>query len=189
VQEEASTGTLEQMYMTPAPMVALMVGRSLGMLLVASVQATLVGVAIALIVRLPVTLDLRAVALGAPVFALTMVGMFGFGFAIAGLSLVVKRAGTVMSMLQTALLYFSGVLLPLEALAPEMAAVARVLPATLGVAALRELVFGRRSLGELWLDGAIPWLIVHSALYCALGWLIYRWCESIAKRQGSLGQY
>jgi ABC-2 type transport system permease protein len=144
---------------------------------------------IALIVRLPVALDLRAIVLGAPLFALTMAGLFGFGFAIAGLSLVVKRAGTAMGMLQTALLYFSGIMLPLEALAPEMAAVARVLPATLGVAALRELVFAQRSLGELWLDGAIPWLIVHSALYCALGWLIYRWCESIAKRQGSLGQY
>ena len=189
VQEEASTGTMEQMYMSPAPMVALMVGRSLGMLAVASVQAALVAAIIALIVRLPVTLDLHAITVGAPIFALTMVGMFGFGFVIAGLSLVVKRAGTLMSMLQTALLYFSGVMLPLESLAPEMAAVARVLPATQGIAVLRELVFARRSLGELWLDGAIPWLIVHSALYFALGWGVYVWCEGIAKRQGSLGQY
>ena len=189
VQEEASTGTMEQMYMSPAPMVALMVGRSLGMLVVASVQAALVAVVIALLVRLPVTVDLRAIAVGAPIFALTMVGMFGFGFVIAGLSLVVKRAGTLMSMLQTALLYFSGVMLPLEALTPELAAVARVLPATQGIAVLRELIFAQRSLGELWADGAIPWLIAHSALYFALGWLVYKWCESIAKRQVSLGQY
>ena len=92
-------------------------------------------------------------------------------------------------MLQTALLYFSGVMLPLEALTPELAAVARVLPATQGIAVLRELIFAQRSLGELWADGAIPWLIVHSALYFALGWLVYKWCESIAKRQGSLGPY
>ena len=189
VQDEASTGTLEQMYMTPAPLLVIMIGRSMGTLAVAAVQAALVAVVIALLVRLPVTLDPRAIALGAPIFALTMVGLFGFGFVVAGLSLVVKRTGTVMNMLVTALLYFSGVLLPLEQLPAELAAVARTLPSTQGIAVLRELVFAQRSLGELWLDGAIPWLMVHSALYFALGWGIYVWCEEIAKRQGSLGQY
>src|SRR5687768_8881706 len=61
VQEEASTGTLEQMYMTPAPLVVIMIGRSIGTLIVAAVQASLVALGIALIVRLPVTLDVRAI--------------------------------------------------------------------------------------------------------------------------------
>ena len=189
IQDEAATGTLEQMYMTPAPLLVILIGRSIGMLVVAAVQAALVAVVIALLVRLPVTLDVRAIVLGAPVFALTMVGLFGFGFVVAGLSLVVKRTGTVMNMLVTALLYFSGVLLPLERLPEEMAAVARTLPSTQGIAVLRDMVFGGLSLGEAWANGSLPWLVVHSALYFTLGWLFYAWCESIAKRQGSLGQY
>ena len=189
VQDEASTGTLEQMYMTPAPLLVIMIGRSVGTLLVAAVQAALVAIVIALLVRLPVTFDPRAIGLGAPIFALTMVGLFGFGFVVAGLSLVVKRTGTVMNMLITALLYFSGVLLPLEQLPVELAAVARTLPSTQGIAVLRELVFAQRSLGDLWVSGGLPWLMVHSALYFGVGWLFYSGCEAIAKRQGSLGQY
>ena len=189
VQDEATSGTLEQMYMTPAPLLVIMIGRSLGTLVVAAVQAALVAVAIALLVRLPVTLDVRAIVLGAPIFALTMVGLFGFGFFVAGLSLVVKRTGTLMNMLVTALLYFSGVLLPLERLSEETAAVARTLPSTLGIAALRDVVFGGLSLAEVWANGSLPWLLAHSALYFTLGWLFYTQCESIAKRQGTLGQY
>jgi ABC-2 type transport system permease protein len=189
IQDEASTGTLEQMYMSPAPLLVIMIGRSIGTILVAAVQAAIVAVAIVLIVRLPVTIDLRAIVVGAPIFALTMVGLFGFGFVVAGLSLVFKRTGTVMNMLQTALLYFSGVLLPLERLPEGLAAVARTLPSTQGIVVMRQVVFDGLALPQVWADGSLPWLIVHSALYFTLGWIFYAWCESIAKRQGSLGQY
>src|SRR5688572_13114918 len=102
IQDEASTGTLEQMYMSPAPLIVIMIGRSVGTLVVAAVQAALVAAVIVLLVRLPVTFDLRAIVLGMPIFVVTMVGLFGFGFFVAGLSLVFKRTGTVLNMLQTA---------------------------------------------------------------------------------------
>jgi hypothetical protein len=30
---------------------------------------------------------------------------------------------------------------------------------------------------------------VHSAIYLAIGWLVFAYCERVAKEQGSLGQY
>jgi ABC-2 type transport system permease protein len=187
--EEARSGTLEQMYMTPTPMGLVMLGRSLGMLAVAAVQAAIVAGAIALIIRLPVTFDPPIIAASIPIFALTILGLFGFGYVVAGLTIVFKQIGTVVNMLQNLLLFFSGALLPVDRLPPTLAAVARTLPSTQGIVVLREVVFARRSLADVWADGSLPWLVAHSLLYFVLGWLFYARCEAIAKRQGTLGQY
>jgi ABC-2 type transport system permease protein len=189
LSEEARSGTLEQMYMTPAPVGVVLLGRSVGTLWVAAVQAAIVATAIVLLLRLHVEFDPGAVARGAPVFALTMVGLFGFGYIIAGLTIVFKQVSGLVNMVQNCLLFFGGVMLPVETLPPGVALFARTLPSTQGIAVLRQVVFGRQSLGDVWASGALPWLVAHAAAYFVLGWVFYGWCEGVAKRQGSLGQY
>ena len=189
LSEEARAGTLEQMYMTPAPMGLVMVGRSLGTLAVAAVQAAIIGGAIVLLLGLQVVIDPPVIAAAAPVFALTMAGLFGFGFVVAGLTIVFKQIGTVVNMIQNLLLFLSGALLPVDRLPPALAAFARTLPSTQGIVVLREVVFGGRSLADVWAGGSLPWLTVHSGIYFVLGWFFYTRCEAIAKRQGTLGQY
>ena len=189
LSEEARAGTLEQMYMTTAPMGLVMLGRSLGTLAVAAVQAAIIGGAIVLLLHLPVAFDPPVVIAAAPVFALTMVGLFGFGFVVAGLTIVFKQIGTVVNMIQNLLLFLSGALLPVDRLPPGLATFAKTLPSTQGIVVLREVVFARHSLADAWFDGSLPWLLAHSTLYFVLGWLFYARCEAIAKQQGSLGQY
>lgn len=110
-------------------------------------------------------------------------------FCVAGLTIVFKQIGTVVNMIQNLLLFLSGALLPVDRLPPALAAFATTLPTTQGIAVLREVVLGGHSLADTWADGSLPWLAVHSALYLAVGWLVYARCEAIAKRQGTLGQY
>jgi ABC-2 type transport system permease protein len=136
-----------------------------------------------------VTFDPAVILSAAPPFALTMIGLFGFGYFVAGLTIVFKQIGTFVNMLQNLLLFFGGVLLPVDVLPPGVAAFARTLPTTQGIVVLRRVVFGGQSLADVWASGDLPWLILHSALYFTLGWLFYDRCEAIAKRQGSLGQY
>ena len=189
LSEEARAGTLEQMYMTPAPMGLVMVGRSIGSLAIAAAQAAVIAGCIVLLLRMPVVVDLPVVLAGTPVFLLTMVGLFGFGFFVAGLTIVFKQIGTVMNMLQNVLLFLSGALLPVERLPAGLAGFARTLPSTQGISVLRQVVFGGQSLADAWRDGSLVWLTIHSTVYFVLGWLFYARCEAIAKRQGSLGQY
>jgi ABC-2 type transport system permease protein len=189
LSEEARAGTLEQMFMTPAPLGLVMVGRALGTLAVAAVQAAIIGGSLILLLRLPLRFDPAAVAAGAPVFALTLVGLFGFGFGAAGLTIVFKQIGPVVNMVQNLLLFLSGALLPVDRLPPALEAFARTLPTTQGIAVLREVVFGGSSLADVWADGSLPWLTFHSALYFFLGWVVYARCEAVARRQGTLGQY
>jgi ABC-2 type transport system permease protein len=187
--EEARGGTLEQMYMTPAPMGVVMLGRSIGTLAVSAVQAAIIGVILVLVLRLQVTFDPPVVANAVPVFVLTMMGLFGFGFVVAGLTIVFKQIGTLINMLQNLLLFLSGAILPVDRLPPAVGTFAKTLPSTQGIVVLRQVVFDRLSLADVWTNGGLPWLAVHSALYFILGWVFYSYCESVAKRQGSLGQY
>ena len=189
LSDEARSGTLEQMYMTPAPMGVVMLGRSVGTLWVAAVQAAIVGTAIVLLLRIPVAFDFGTIGRAAPVFALTMVGLFGFGYVVAGLTIVFKQVSSLINMVQNLLLFFGGVMLPVESLPPAVEVVARTLPSTQGISVLRQVVFGGQSLGNVWASGALPWLCVHAVAYFVLGWVFYARCEAVAKAQGSLGQY
>lgn len=54
---------------------------------------------------------------------------------------------------------------------------------------IRRVVLGGQSLATVWQDGSLVWLLVHSAIYFIIGWVVFAWCERMAKEQGSLGQY
>ena len=70
-----------------------------------------------------------------------------------------------------------------------MATIARFLPLTPGVEVLRKILLDGVSLQTLANDGTLWWLVGSAATYLTLGIVIFRWCERIAKRKGTLGQY
>ncbi|MBN2306160.1 MAG: ABC transporter permease, partial [Anaerolineae bacterium] len=63
------------------------------------------------------------------------------------------------------------------------------LPTTQGIIVLRRVLLDGESLADVWTDGALILLAVHSVVLFVVGLLVYATCERIAKRQGSLGQY
>lgn len=185
LMEEAQTGTLEQMYMTPAPTTIIVLARSLSSLATSTVIVAVIGTSLAL--ALDIRIPLRWEAL--PVFGLTMAGLFGLGFAVAGATLVFKQVDQLGNLVDSLLLYLSGALLPIHFLPAGLAAFSRTLPTTQGIIVLRRVVLDGQSLVSTWLDGGLPLLVLHSSLYLAVGWLVFKWCERIARRNGSLGQY
>jgi len=54
---------------------------------------------------------------------------------------------------------------------------------------LRKTLLEGVSLGTLAADGTLLWMVGNAAAYLVLGIMIFRWCERIAKRRGTLGQY
>ena len=183
--EEAEAGTLEQMYMSPAPMGLILVGRVFAVLITASLQIFLVTALLMLLLNIRFPLYLA----GLLVFLLTLFGLFGLSFFIAGLTLVFKHVSGVANLLINLLVLVNGTLLPVGKFPPWLAAFATTLPTTQGIIVLRNVLLDGQSLAEAWSDGSLPLLVVNSALYCALGWFFLKWCERIAKRQGTLGQY
>ena len=182
---DASIGTLEQLYMSPMPTWLVFVGRVIATFVKGTVMVALLGIVLAMV--LPVTLPLELAAL--PPFALTMVGLFGFGYAIGGLTLVFKQIGSVNNLLTNVLLFLNGALLPVHHFPPWLETVAVFLPTTQGIIVLRKVVVDGASLIAVWEDGSMVFLAVQSVLYLAVGWALFNVGERVAKRRGTLGQY
>jgi ABC-2 type transport system permease protein len=182
---EMNAGTLEQMSMSPAPVGLILLGRVIANLIVTTAQVLLMGTVMSLILGIHIPLQWR----GLPVLLLTLFGILGFGFVIAGVVLVFKQVESLANLIQNGLAFLNGSFLPIDALPGWMAGFARVLPSTQGIVVLRRVVLEDRSLASVWRDGSLPWLILHSAIWFVVGWLVFGFGERVAQEQGSLGQY
>lgn len=185
LMEETRTGTLEQMMMTPAPTGLVVLGRGFARLVFSIAMLVLLGGSMILLLNVQLTFKPAAAFL----FVLTLIGVYGFGFAIAGITLVVKQVGTLANVLGNLLLFLNGTLLPISKLPDWLAAISRTLPTTQGIVMLRRVMLGGDNLATMFVDGSLFYLLIHSAIYLVLGWTIFKWCERVAKRKGTLGQY
>jgi ABC-2 type transport system permease protein len=185
VRGEMSAGTLEQMAMSPAPLGIVLLGRLIANLLVTTLQIALFSIALRYLAGIGAPMN----AAGLLVLLLTLLGILGLGFLIAGAVMVWKQVESLANLVQNVLLFLNGSLLPVEQMPPGLSTVARLFPSTQGIIVLRRVVLGGQSLASVWTDRSLLWLIVHSGLFLAAGWVVFVFCERTAKRRGSLGQY
>jgi ABC-2 type transport system permease protein len=183
--EEAHTGTLEQMFISPVPMGFILIGRTFATLIAAAFQIALVGGGIIVLMRIPFNLRWEGVV----VAAITLIGLFGLGFLLGGLGLIFKQSAAIANLANNILIFLNGALVPIDRFPPWLAVIAQTLPSTQGIIVLRSVIIDGRSLADVWNDGSLVWLIIHSSVYFVGGWIVLKWCERIAKQQGTLGQY
>ncbi len=183
--EESQSGTLEQMYMTPAPTGVVILGRAFSSLAMGTSMVALIaiGLILALGIRIPIRWE------GLPLFALTMMALFGLGFIIAGTTLLFKQVNQFSNLVENFLLYLSGALLPVHDLPGWLESFSKFLPTTHGIIALREVLLDGGSLGDIWSNGILGWLLLSSAAYFIIGFTIFKIFERIAKNRAMLGQY
>jgi ABC-2 type transport system permease protein len=182
---EISAGTLEQLEMSPAPISLLLSGRVIANLMISTVQVILMGYAMYLLFGIRFPLKLEAL----PVLLVTLVGVFGFGFIIAGAMLIFKQVESFSNLMNNALAFLNGSFLPVSAMPTWMAVIATTLPSTQGIVVIREITLENKTMVATWQDGSLIGLVIHSAIYLVVGWLIFSACERVAKNRGSLGQY
>lgn len=182
---EMQSGTLEQMYLSPLPSWLLTIGLQVASIVEAAISALLLSLFIELVVQVPLPLHWAALI----PLVLLVLGSVGYSLILGGLTLLFKRLEILKELFQIVVLIFGGVLVPLDHLPGWMATIARFLPLTPGVEVLRKTLLDQVSLGRLSNDGTLLWLVGSAAAYLGLGIVIFRWCERIAKRKGTLGQY
>jgi len=182
---EMQSGTLEQRYLSPMPSWVL----TMGFVAASVVEAALTALLLYLLIDLvaPVTIPLHWAAV-LPLLLL-VVGSVGYSLILGGLTLRFKRLEILKEMFQIGVLIFGGVLIPLDRMPSWMAAIARLLPLTPGVEALRQTLLDGVSLVSLATGGTLLWLVGSAVAYLLLGIAIFRWFGRLAKRDGALGQY
>ncbi|ADI13615.1 ABC transporter permease [Truepera radiovictrix] len=178
IWEETSTGAFEQTYLhAGAPVAVLFVRLCLYFVRQSALQ-------------LPVFAALALLSFGwAPLasypwfgfalsLALTLASLAGLGLVVGGVLLVSRNAISYASAAEYALLFLSGVIVPIAALPAPLQALAPWLPLSLGVEALRRLEAGAAPYGLLLLLG------VQAAALLLLGLAVFRVCLARALRRG-----
>jgi ABC-2 type transport system permease protein len=183
--EEAQSGTLEQMFMSPAPTAVLILARSASAVILATLMLLLI--VSGLVLGLGIYIPLAWIAI--PIFLLTMTGLTGLGFMMAGATLIFKQTDQLTNLVENFLLYLGGTILAVDLLPHMLGRFASILPTTHGVALLRNVTLEGASLGQIWDDGSLTRLAVNALAYIVAGWAVFSLCERIAETRGSLGQY
>ena len=182
---EMQSGTLEQMYLSPLPSWLLTIGLEVASVVEAALTAILLYLFVSLVVRVSIPLQWAAML----PLAMLVVGSVGYSLILGGLTLRFKRLEILKEMFQIVVLIFGGVFVSLERMPGWMATIARFLPLTPGVDVLRKILLDQVELQTLAADGTLWWLVGNAMAYLVVGIVIFRLCERIAKRHGTLGQY
>lgn len=182
--EDASWGTLEQLFLSAISPHVILATRSLVIFCSLVVQTALVASVIFPLFGVWPALSWAAVI----IFLLTLLGVFGLGYALAGLHLIFKNVASLTVAVSTALLFVTGALAPLDNVA-WLDAITSLLPLTAGVRLLRELTVYGMPVAYLWSNPDLYWLLGTTVAWLAIGWTLLAWGYRSARQQGSLAHY
>jgi len=122
------------------------------------------------------------------VFSLSMIALYGLGMMTASIFLLLSREAWHLANLAMEPVYLvSGMYFPVKNLGFWAAAAASVIPLTLGLDAMRQLVFASGpSLGFLSVETEIIVLILLSVVFVTAARFLLAYIERLAVREGRL---
>ncbi len=181
IAEEAQTGTLEQLYLSRWPLSVMLFLRFVAALM--SSVVLLIPVVSLMMFSTGAFIGMQLLS-AVPVILLACVGLCGMGYVLGALTLLFKKIGNTITLVQFGFLFLC--LPPLRSLPSPLRWVAVTLPLTQGVDLVRALVTGA--------SGAT---VAHGLLLLAFtstGWIlaglaVFQSVETIAKNRALLGHY
>ncbi|MCG3412368.1 ABC transporter permease [Staphylococcus massiliensis] len=191
LQEEMQLGTLEQIYLTQTRLSQMLLGRAIGSFVFDAIGGVILSSLTMIVItmlgsNIPFQLhdlrqlfDLRLII----ILIMTMIGIYGFSFILAGLSIIFKRISAISVILNYIFLFFTGLLLTDKTLPPLLDVFSKILPITWGIINIKDLLNENLHITHLIM------LIVHSAIYLTLGLLIFHYCSYIARKKGTFNHY
>jgi ABC-2 type transport system permease protein len=184
---EKETGNLELYIVAPTSRMAILLGMALGGMFATTLRAIAVITIGMLLFHVSMTVQNVPVLLG--VFLTTLVALYGLGMLLSSLFLLFGReAWHLSNLLQEPVSLVSGFYFPVRALGQVVAAAASILPITLGLDAMRQLLFPAM-LGDLrFLSPEVELGILAglAVLFLILARRALAYFETLARREGRL---
>ena len=185
ISEEAETGTLEQICLIPIPLAAVLFMRGLAYLLGTGLKGLIAALVLLFFIRSP----LSSVPILVALFFISLIGVYGLGFLLAGLALVLKRVNALTSLIFSLMIFFTGAFVGLEKLGLLFDVLRFIFPLTWGISLMRSILAGDATWISLFTSGELLALLLHSALYFALGLVVFAWGFRTARTKGTLVHY
>jgi ABC-2 type transport system permease protein len=182
---EKQSGQLQLYFAAPCSRMAILTGMAAGGL-AATLLRSLVGVALGVWV-FHVRLAHFSPWLLAAVFVATMGALYALGMTLASLFLLYGReAWHTCNALIEPVYFLSGLYFPIRTLGALGAVTAALVPLTLGVDGLRQVLLGRGAHGLLPLPYELAALVAFTAFFLWLAGVALRYLEDLSKREGRL---
>jgi ABC-2 type transport system permease protein len=179
-------GNLELYVLSPGPLMAVLLGMAVGGLIMTATRATIILVACSLLFG--VSYQVASPLLLIAVFVVTMAALYGMGMMFASVFLVAGReAWHLSNLLQEPIYLASGFYFPVKALGVWVATFASIIPLTLGMDAMRQLIFANGPLlGFLSVTTEVIVLVALSAVFITTAGIALNKLEQVGRRQGRL---
>uniref|UniRef100_A0A7C4L0X2 Transport permease protein n=1 Tax=Bellilinea caldifistulae TaxID=360411 RepID=A0A7C4L0X2_9CHLR len=183
---EKEQGNLALYIISPAPMMAILLGMAVGGLFATLLRAIAIIAVGSLIFE--VTYAVSSFWQLIAVFSLSMIALYGLGMMTASIFLLLSREAWHLANLAMEPVYLvSGMYFPVKNMGFWAAAAASVIPLTLGLDAMRQLVFASGpSLGFLSVETEIIVLILLSVVFVTAARFLLAYIERLAVREGRL---
>jgi ABC-2 type transport system permease protein len=184
---EKETGNLELYIIAPTSLMAILLGMAIGGMVATTVRALAVITLGLLIFRVEVSIVNVPQLLG--VFLLTLLALYGLGMLFSSLFLLYGRQAQHLSnLLQEPVFLVSGFYFPVRALGFIAALGASVIPITLGLDAMRQLLFPTMMAQFRFVDVRIELgaLVVLSIGFLWLAKRALSYMEDLSRREGRL---
>ncbi len=184
LKNDMDAGVLESNWLTPVSRLLILVGRTLTSMLTTTITSGIMLVlAGALFGFRPTGNTLAAFLTAIPM----LIGLYGFGFAFAGLVLLMREANTLVDVGSFLVQGFSGTNFPVQSLPAVLIPVALALPLTYGLDAVRGWLLQTKTLLPLNMEI----MLLIGSMFVMLwfgGWIFYR-VERRVRTLGTLGQH
>ena len=179
-------GNLEIYVMAPGSLMAVLLGMAVGGLVMAGARALTILALSTLLFG--VSYQLGSLPFLAVIFTLTMIALYGMGMLFASVFLVAGReAWHLSNLLQEPIYLASGFYFPVRAMGFWVATFASILPLTLGLDAMRQLLFSAgATLGFLSVPVEASILAVMSVLFIGAAYQSLSKLEARGRRDGRL---
>ena len=184
LKSDMDAGVLETNWLAPGPRLSLMIGRTFTSLLVTA----LTSLGMLLVASLVFGFHLNGNLWAAFLTVLPMlIGLYGFGFVLASLVLIMRDANTLIDIGNFLVSVFSGEQFPVNSLPRWLLPVSLAIPLTYGYDAVRGWLLGTNTLLPIGLE--IVLLLIFMIVMVGLGVLVFRSLERRVRQRGTLGQH
>jgi ABC-2 type transport system permease protein len=183
---EKEQGNLALYIMAPNSLMAILLGMALGGMLSTTLRALAIVILGTFIFQIEIAVLSFSALFGT--FTLTMIALYGMGMMFSSLFLMLNREAWHMANLAQEPIYLlSGFYFPIKDLGFWIAAGASIIPLSLGMDAMRQLMFPvGPTLGFLDVSLELLVLIVLCILFLAGAYYLLRHMERLAIREGRL---
>jgi ABC-2 type transport system permease protein len=184
LKNEMDTGVLESNWLTPAPLLVQMLGRSLFSLFLTTVNMLVIGLSVWLLFGF----DLAGAVLPALLtLAPLLVALYGFGLGLASVVLLTNNANQIVDLVSNNITILSGSQFPVTVLPRPLLAISLALPLTYAYDAIRGQLLGTHTLLPIPTSQII--LVVFMFVTVAAGLVVFGRVQDRCRQLGTLAHH